>query len=181
MEIWKPISGYPKYEISTYGRIKSLYIEVERMHPLHGRMCTYRYKERITIGSTYGKKDKRLMFNLCRDGAHKGFLVSRLVLTEFAGSPQKGMVCCHNNGNPLDNRLDNLRWDTLKANAKDMAEHGTRRKGMQVHFVKLTDDDIYTIRSITPRRGLYKELAAYYNVHWETIRDIIKKRTWKHL
>ncbi len=180
MEYWKLVPGYENYEISSYGRLKTLYREVVKPHPCNKTICTYRYKERITYGSV-DPSSKRFVCSLSKDGKVKHFLVSRLVLTVFVGNPPKGMLCCHNNGNPFDNNLNNLRWDSPKSNAKDTLEHGTRKKGIQIHTAKLTEDDIYTIRSISPRRGLYKELAKYYNVNWDTIRRIIKRRSWKHL
>jgi hypothetical protein len=33
------------------------------------------------------------------------------------------METCHNNGNPADNRLENLRWDTHVANEADKRLH----------------------------------------------------------
>jgi hypothetical protein len=50
--------------------------------------------------------------------------VHKLVLEAFTGQPRpEGMVCCHVNGNPSDNRLENLRWGTLRDNAADKRRH----------------------------------------------------------
>jgi hypothetical protein len=38
------------------------------------------------------------------------------------------MEGCHWNGNPADNRLTNLRWDTPAGNAADRERHGTNRR-----------------------------------------------------
>lgn len=181
MEKWKAIPGFDNYEISSYGRIKSLYREIYKPHPYHKVLCKFRYKEKVYLGSNCGKEDTRLMFNLCKEGRVYPVIVARLVLRVFVGEPPQGMVCCHNNGNPSDNRLDNLRWDTPKSNARDRIEHGTHCCGMKSYLAKLTDDDVYSIRSYPLRRGLYKILAQYYNVSYETIRDIIKRRTWRHI
>ena len=48
----------------------------------------------------------------------------RAVLFAFVGPPPAGTECCHNNGDPADNRLANLRWDTRKSNAADRKRHG---------------------------------------------------------
>ena len=45
--------------------------------------------------------------------------VHRLVLLAFVGPCPEGKEACHNDGNQRNNRLDNLRWDTPKANAAD--------------------------------------------------------------
>ena len=50
-----------------------------------------------------------------------------LVLEAFIGLRPKNMECCHNDGNPQNNDLTNLRWDTKLSNAKDRIKHGRHR------------------------------------------------------
>jgi len=45
--------------------------------------------------------------------------VHTLVLTAFVGPRPNGMVACHWNDKRFDNRLSNLRWDTMKNNQAD--------------------------------------------------------------
>ncbi len=49
--------------------------------------------------------------------------VHHLVAAAFIGPRPEGMVICHNNGDPLDNRVENLRYDTQAANIEDMYAH----------------------------------------------------------
>jgi hypothetical protein len=65
-----------------------------------------------------------LRVSLRKEGRPRNFYIHRLVLSAFVGPCPIGSECCHNNGNPADNRLDNLRWDTKSANAKDSVIHG---------------------------------------------------------
>lgn len=60
-----------------------------------------------------------------RYGTAHGYIDGhRAVLLAFIGPCLDGMECCHNNGDPLDNRLENLRWDTRQANTIDKINHG---------------------------------------------------------
>jgi hypothetical protein len=50
--------------------------------------------------------------------------VHHLVLEAFVGPRPPGAVCCHKNDIPNDNRLENLRWDTPRANVEDKMRNG---------------------------------------------------------
>jgi len=55
------------------------------------------------------------------------FRVNVIVLRAFIGDAIEGHESCHNNGDPWDCRLTNLRWDTRRANIADAQRHGTMR------------------------------------------------------
>ncbi len=47
-----------------------------------------------------------------------------LVLEAFVGPRPLGLEGCHDDGDPANNRLTNLRWDTPSSNAVDRVRHG---------------------------------------------------------
>jgi hypothetical protein len=49
----------------------------------------------------------------------------RVILTAFAGPCPPRMECRHFNGDPLDNRSENLPWGTRSENVMDLVRHGT--------------------------------------------------------
>lgn len=59
--------------------------------------------------------------------------VHREVAKAFLGDPGDGYVVCHNNGDKLDNRRENLRWDTQSSNNRDMLLHGTHHNRNKTH------------------------------------------------
>lgn len=59
----------------------------------------------------------------------KGRSVHSLVLEAFVGPRPEGLECRHLNGNPLDSRLENLRWGTKSENYADRHGHGTANDG----------------------------------------------------
>lgn len=53
--------------------------------------------------------------------------IHQLILETFVGPAPHGMECRHLNGNPADNRLQNLAWGTRRENVADSIKHGTFR------------------------------------------------------
>lgn len=105
-------------------------------------------------------------------------LVHRLVLESFVGPCPDGMQACHNNGDPKDNRAENLRWDTPSNNQADRHSHGTAAVGIRNPRAKLTEADIRNIRqsSLTA-----VELSRQYPCNASNISQIRRGITWQHV
>ena len=56
-----------------------------------------------------------------------------LVLETFVGPRPEGMHGCHYDDNPMNNRLDNLRWDTPRANRMDEIRNGNNHQANKTH------------------------------------------------
>ena len=64
-------------------------------------------------------------FTMGRVGGKQVPLYShRLVALAWIGPQPEGMEVCHDDGDPTNNHVSNLRWDTHQANASDMVRHG---------------------------------------------------------
>lgn len=126
-ETWQTIPGYDNhYQISTMGRVKSL----QRTIP-HGNNSTRTINEKILrpiLGNT-----GYLQVTLWKNHHRNNKQIHRLVAETFLGPPPQNMEVCHNNGNRTDNHLDNLRYDTKSANAKDRNTHGTNHYKNKTH------------------------------------------------
>jgi len=56
-----------------------------------------------------------------------------LVATAFHGPCPDGQQCRHLNGDPADNRSDNLKWGTPSEQAHDKVRHGTHHQARKTH------------------------------------------------
>ena len=122
MESWLPIAGYEgSYEVSDLGRVRSL----DRLVPHGARLM--RVDGRI-LKQLVNSRSGYLAVSLCLGGKNHTFTVHRLVANAFLGPRPELLECCHSNGDPLDNRAANLRWDTHQANVDDAVAHGRMRK-----------------------------------------------------
>lgn len=101
----KRIEGYPDYLISDCGVI-------------------YSFVRNKFLRPDIIKPGGYLRVGLTNQDGRKRFLVHVLVLENFLHKRPEGLVACHNNGDPADNRIENLRWDTVSSNVRDQVKHG---------------------------------------------------------
>jgi hypothetical protein len=156
-EIWKVIPGFSKYEASNLGRIRS--IRFQRLLKLG--MCNRGYL-RVTLRNNSDEK--------------KTFHIHRAVLLAFVGPLPKGMVSRHLDGNPLNNKLSNLKYGTYQENSQDSFNHGTHSTQ------KLDAEDAKDIRRLWEDGDLnQKQIAKEFKVGRSQISRIINHRAWKHI
>lgn len=120
--------------------------------------------------------------SLSQDNVRRDFTVHSLVLLTFVGPKPPGQLCRHLNGDPTDNRLENLRWGTPRENEADKRAHGRIRQGEGVGNSKLTDETVARYREIYASGGVgCDELAARSRVNRTTILKALHGRTFSHL
>ena len=120
MTEWQSVLGYEgHYEVSKTGEVRSLDRVVNRAprgsFVVKGRLL----KTQVNCRSGYEQVGVKL------DGKRRTLHVHTIVLEAFVGPRPEGMVGCHGNGDRLDNRLVNLRWDTPSENNYDWVRSGT--------------------------------------------------------
>ena len=120
---------------------------------------------------------------LCREGKNHNYAVHRLVLLAFIGPRPEGMEVCHNNGNPEDNRLCNLRYGTSKENKADRIKHGTMPdlKGSRNGGARLTEEDVREIRRRLATGERHYTISLDFGVSRPTITRIAHGERWNHL
>jgi len=91
------------------------------------------------------------------------------------------MVACHDDGNPRNNDLANLRWDTPKNNERDKVAHGRSNRGVRGSSAKLTETDVREIRRRADAGEPLATIAADYPVSARAVGQIAKRTTWRWL
>lgn len=170
-EIWKFVPGYPRYEASNLGQIRSWATFDNTRKTLRKEP----HLLKLTDDGNYYR------VGLCNEDGVILHTVGRIILTTFIGPCPNGMECCHNDGNPYNNKLNNLRWDTRKGNFKDRTKHGNTVMGENQHNAKLTEDDIRQIRKRANQGEMYIIIANDYSVTGENISYIARRMSWKHI
>lgn len=129
-EKWLPVVGHEgAYEVSSRGRVRSLDRVVTYCD---GRQCARPGKMLTPVWS--GKaRHRRLSVKLPSGKTHT---VHTLVLTAFVGPRPEGAEGCHNDGDPANNRVENLRWDTHTENMRDALRQGRHAATNKSHCIR---------------------------------------------
>lgn len=87
----------------------------------------------------------------------------------------------HHCDNPPCVNLGHLFIGTHAANAADRNAKGRQVHGDRCHMAKLSAADVHTIRERAAAGATLAELADEYPVHRETIRAVVKRKTWANV
>jgi hypothetical protein len=122
-ERWLDVVGYEEiYQVSDYGRVRSL----DRVN-CRGRRLKGKILKLSKNPTGY------LSVDLCNGQKRTKKKVHVLVLEAFRGECPEGKESCHYDGNPANNCLENLRWDTHSSNIFDKVRHGTHPQAQKTH------------------------------------------------
>lgn len=163
---FRPSPVFPKFTIGDDGTvIGASGVKLTPMIDPHGY-------QRVSIftGTWGGKRHWK------RVGVH------RLVCETFHGlKPEWADVVAHANGDPADNRADNLRWATFEQNEADKRAHGRGLSGERHHQVKLTEAQVKEIRRRRASGEQGAALAREFGVSPQTVCQIHLRKSWGHI
>lgn len=130
-EIWRDVVGYEGiYEVSNKGRVRTHKDKVSWSK----RYKKWRqWKQRYLKDKTPNGRDVRV--NLWKNGKPKDFLVHRLVAFAFIPAI-KGKECInHIDGNPKNNKVENLEWCNHLENNRHAFENDLMSTNMKIKLI----------------------------------------------
>lgn len=117
-ERWLPVPGFETiYTVSDRGRVRGIVRRGSRGQVLKLKVGPRGYPFVI----------------LCNRPTVKSVEVHRLVAAAFIGPRPAGHVVRHLNGDPFDNRPENLAYGTPSENMFDVVRHGRHRNAVKTH------------------------------------------------
>ena len=170
-EEWRDIPGYEGlYKVSNKGNVISCKRDIPTGSGEERRMITLKEK-RLKPCLTRG----RYKVNLRKNNKSLLAQVSRIVMWAFVGPQEKGIETRHLNGNPSDDRLENLAYGTKSDNMQDAIKHGTfplgsRRPGAKINIAKA--------REIAAHKGVMSDIAREYSLSPSSILEIKRGKNW---
>ena len=169
-EEWRPIPGWEGlYSVSSLGRVRS-----EARITMRSNGFRYTVRARIVKAAISGGRQAISM----RDhGTRVTAFVHRLVALAFIGPVLEGMEVCHGDGDPLNNRPDNLRYATHAENMADMVLHGRTNRGVPGSSWKLGPASVRAIRALAGDVTA-AEIGRQFGVSISTVSSVVSRKTW---
>lgn len=171
------------YQVSNYGRIKSLNYTC--------RNGNQKYLPHII--KNIKQKDGYCFNALYKNGIKSQFRTHRLVATAFLLNDKKMPQVNHIDCNRSNNKLDNLEWCTASYNSQYAYKMGNRKmpeklKKMIKNFngeknpnSKLKKEEVIDIREKISKGISIKEIAKQYNLNPDYLYLIKNRKIWKSI
>lgn len=162
LEEWRVIAEAPAYAVSNLGRVR--------------RVAPDKFNRPMRVLRTPLNDKGYPNLNLHIDGKQYLRRVHQLVCTAFHGpKPTDKHECRHLDGDPLNNRADNLTWGTSAENEQDKRRHGTYYKRFgKVNFrLTLSETAIHEIKTAKASR---RSIARQFGISCHTVNEVIEGR-----
>jgi len=179
-EFWRPVEGFPGYEVSNFGRFRSYWQRgfkkgrrgyvtmlgdtptILNQHPnWQGYMRVYLYKPIRATGTANGRR-------AC-------FFAHRVVATAFFNNGDNLPEVNHRTGLKSDNRIENLEWKSCEANK----QHARNELGvLKARYTgkKLGPDAVQEIRNRALAGESYEAIGRAFNRSWRQVHNIVSRR-----
>ena len=150
-EEWKTIENYDNYQVSNFGRVKSL-----------------KGKEKILKPSN--DKDGYQVIGIYKNGKQKLFKIHRLVANAFIDNPNNLPQVNHIDENPSNNHVDNLEWCNCKYNNN----YGTRNERHSITISGENNPMYSKLGKDCPnsKQVIQLTLDGDYIKSWDSVMDI---------
>jgi len=175
-EEWRAIPSFPDYQVSNQGRVRSQFLQFSGRKSEDWRVLAP------------GLHNQGYHFvNLRKNGETHNRRIHALVLEAFVGPRPTidGERACtrHLNGNPADNRLENLAWGTMKENMADKKIHGTENvlRGEGKPNAVFTDAEVAGFKERMAAGEWYVDIAREINRPIAHIYNIGAGKAWAHV
>jgi hypothetical protein len=156
IETWLVIAEFPDYEVSDLGRVRSNKRKTTCLLKPWKHSFGYSF---VTLSVRGFPQQKRL--------------IHQLVCQTFHGpKPSVRHACAHSDGNPKNNRADNLRWALPTENNADKRRHGTHLNSGQFPR-KLSTAEVRTIRELALMGTIpQRRIAEWFGIHQTAVSAI---------
>ncbi len=171
------IKRFPGYAVASDGTIWSC-----RKTGPAGKLNRFGFRDKWQIMNLARASNRYLVTCMTEtNGTKLRVSVHRIVLEAFCGPAPEGMEACHGDGDRENNSIDNLRWDSRRANAGDRIVHGRQPRGELAAVATMTNAQALRIKQRLLNGEKAKAVAESEGVGYSTVRAIKCGQNWAHI
>jgi hypothetical protein len=93
----------------------------------------------------------------------------------FDREPNVNEFACHNDSDPSNNSIENLRWDFQKGNMKDRIDRGLYKHGEHHHAAKIP---VELVDALQTKKIEAKDAARKYGFRYPHLWRIANGQSW---
>lgn len=163
-ELFKEYTPDPRYCVGNYGTVLSC---------VKGRGTYHQFWHILALDLNWVYPKVKL---------DKKWNLHDLVLFVWVGPKPQGLVTCHfPDSNPLNCRLDNLRYGTRKENEEHKLSQGSKILGEDHYCSKLKESEVLEIKELLNQSVPCWQIAEQFGVSRWAIHCIKQNRSWSWL
>lgn len=167
-EIFKAIDGFDgAYQVSNTGVVRAIIYKGKQRTRILTQEITHHGYRRVALATK---------------GTVKKYYVHRLVAEAFISKCQVGKMINHKDFNKQNNSVCNLEWVTHSENLRHYwKSHKYPDTGPRLYSAKLSSSAVSEIRKLKRNGASAIELSLKFEVAERTIRDVLARKTWRHV
>ena len=180
MEYFKDVVGFPDYQVSNLGRVKTKSRMIRYTHSVTKKEHFRKSEERF-LKIQFNNRTGYKFVQLYKEKKMYNKNIHKLVSEAFISNPNDLKYVNHKDGNKHNNTIENLEFCTNEYNHEHAIKTGLKAKGSGVASSKLNENMVYAIKWFLNKGYSHMELSKAFNVSRPTINLISNNKTWKHV
>lgn len=155
-EIFKDVVGYEGiYEVSNYGRIRTH----KDKTTTNSKNTTRKWQQRYLKDKTPNGRNVRV--ELWKNGKSTSYLVHRIVAQAFIPMIYGKQDINHIDGNPKNNRVDNLEWCNHLENNRHAYENGLIKISSRIKLTSMASGEEFCFESMAKASAFINKNVGY--------------------
>lgn len=179
-EVFKSVNGYPEYEVSNFGRVKTKSRLIRYTHAVT-RQEHFRQTEERFLKVQFNNRTGYKFVQLYKNKKMHNVTTHKAVADTFLVKGKKDFVVNHKDGNKHNNTVDNLEFVSNEYNHEHAKKTGLLARGERIGSSKLNKHCVFAIRGLLKLGWSHGDIAKLFKISRPNVSMIKEGKTWNAL